>query len=48
MFSTVAGGFELSTKLGHESKPGDANWMAAAYSYVAPVVPHENVKKLLN
>ena len=34
MFSTVAGGFAFSAKLGHEAKPGQANWMAAAYSYV--------------
>ncbi|PYI07173.1 MFS general substrate transporter [Aspergillus sclerotiicarbonarius CBS 121057] len=32
MFSTVAGGFAFSAKLGHEAKPGQANWMAAAYS----------------
>ncbi|GAM36590.1 hypothetical protein TCE0_018f05791 [Talaromyces pinophilus] len=38
MFSTVAGGFELSAKLGHESKPGDANWMAAAYSLTQSAV----------
>ncbi|KAF5009102.1 hypothetical protein FDECE_4654 [Fusarium decemcellulare] len=32
MFSTVAGGFELSTILGRPVGPGQANWMAAAYS----------------
>ncbi|PWY95324.1 MFS general substrate transporter [Aspergillus sclerotioniger CBS 115572] len=32
MFSTVAGGFAFNAKLGHEAKPGQANWMAAAYS----------------
>lgn len=34
MFSTVAGGFELSKILGQPVGPGKANWMAAAYSYV--------------
>ncbi|OJJ38749.1 hypothetical protein ASPWEDRAFT_127484 [Aspergillus wentii DTO 134E9] len=32
MFSTVAGGFELSAQLGRAVGPGQANWMAAAYS----------------
>ncbi|UPL02881.1 hypothetical protein LCI18_013815 [Fusarium solani-melongenae] len=32
MFSTVAGGFELSKILGQPVGPGKANWMAAAYS----------------
>ncbi|KAK9371394.1 major facilitator superfamily domain-containing protein [Lipomyces kononenkoae] len=32
MFSTVAGGFEFTTKVGREAEPGQANWMAAAYS----------------
>ncbi|KAL4902154.1 hypothetical protein BDW74DRAFT_169654 [Aspergillus multicolor] len=32
MFSTVAGGFEFSKKLGVDVGPGQANWMAAAYS----------------
>ncbi|CRG89731.1 putative MFS-type transporter C1683,03c [Talaromyces islandicus] len=32
MFSTVAGGFEFSSQLGHEAEPGEANWMAAAFS----------------
>ncbi|KAM0241435.1 hypothetical protein ACHAP5_007632 [Fusarium lateritium] len=32
MFSTVAGGYELSKILGKSVGPGQANWMAAAYS----------------
>ncbi|RKL43954.1 hypothetical protein BFJ70_g4266 [Fusarium oxysporum] len=32
MFSTVAGGYELSKILGKPVGPGQANWMAAAYS----------------
>ncbi|KAH6685853.1 major facilitator superfamily [Plectosphaerella plurivora] len=32
MFSTVAGGFEFSAKLGRVLEPGQANWMGAAYS----------------
>ncbi|KAL2838652.1 MFS general substrate transporter [Aspergillus pseudoustus] len=32
MFSTVAGGFEFSKRLGVESGQGQTNWMAAAYS----------------
>ncbi|KAL4948466.1 MFS general substrate transporter [Aspergillus filifer] len=32
MFSTLAGGYEFSRKLGVEAGPGQANWMAAAYS----------------
>ncbi|CAI4218959.1 unnamed protein product [Parascedosporium putredinis] len=31
-FTTVAGGFEFSEKLGREAGPGQANWLAAAYS----------------
>jgi hypothetical protein len=34
MFSTVAGGFEFSAKLGRVLEPGQANWMGAAYSFV--------------
>lgn len=32
MFATVAAGFKLSSELGREPGPGQANWMAAAYS----------------
>ncbi|KEZ46729.1 putative transporter [Scedosporium apiospermum] len=32
MFSTVIGGFDFSSKLGQDIGPGQANWMAAAYS----------------
>ncbi|RYF44808.1 MAG: hypothetical protein EOO38_17175 [Cytophagaceae bacterium] len=32
MFSTVAGGFEFTKRLGHSVGPGEANWMAASYS----------------
>ncbi|KAE8327936.1 MFS general substrate transporter [Aspergillus sergii] len=31
MFSTVAGGYEFSKRLGVDTGPGKANWMAAAY-----------------
>uniref|UniRef100_A0A8H7MY76 Major facilitator superfamily (MFS) profile domain-containing protein n=1 Tax=Bionectria ochroleuca TaxID=29856 RepID=A0A8H7MY76_BIOOC len=31
MFTTVAGGYEFSKRLGVEPGPGKANWMAAAY-----------------
>lgn len=34
MFSTVAGGFEFSRQLGRPVGPGQANWMASAYSSV--------------
>lgn len=34
MFATVAAGFKLSSELGREPGPGQANWMAAAYSYL--------------
>lgn len=34
MFSTVAGGFEFSKQLGRPVGPGQANWMASAYSSV--------------
>ncbi|KAH7009655.1 major facilitator superfamily-domain-containing protein [Ilyonectria destructans] len=32
MFTTVAGGFKFSSELGRDVGPGQANWMAAAYS----------------
>lgn len=34
MFTTVAGGFKFSSELGRDVGPGQANWMAAAYSYL--------------
>lgn len=35
MFTTVAGGYEFSKRLGVEPGPGKANWMAAAYGSVS-------------
>ncbi len=38
-FVTFAAGFSLNKAFGRDASPGNANWMAAAYSFVTPKPP---------